>query len=105
MVARGEEEQVRSPRPSGNVNMSYCCFSGTNLIGTMGEKCLLLKQGWGFGSEKICQAELGYRLQPMALAGQCCPPVAVPSMTKPGIPSLGLIGVANRVLTGVSQVA
>lgn len=87
-----------SLRPTGSVEMSCCCFSGTKSDGECGEGVSAT------ASERICHCSA--RLQALAdgqasLTDQCCRRVAVLSMTKPGIPSLGLARSSNcRCLQG-----
>lgn len=92
MVARGGGKSSRwlppqSLEPGGNVEMNCCCFSGSKFGGEPGggRICYWNKDEVS-GSERMCWGQFGYGLEATqaSSAGQCCPPVAVLSTTKPG---------------------
>lgn len=96
MVVSGQREVKlvafpRSLRPTGSVEMSCCCFSGTKSDGECGEGVSAT------ASERICHCSSRSQARAdgqASLTDQCCCRVAVLSMTKPGISSLGF-GVAT----------
>lgn len=75
------------PKPGGNVEVNCCCFSGSKFGGERGVAASATDEV--SGSERMCWDQFGYGLglTRASSARQCCPPVAVSSATKPGIPS------------------
>lgn len=62
-------------------------------MGRVGKECLPQKKGWDFWFRKDMPSSAWVRALAdgqASLTDQCCHPVAVLSMSKPGIPSLGL---------------